>query len=537
MKKFLMMILTALVGFGLCSGCNLGSVSTDDIADYVSGVEPGQAVSLATNLLALPAIQNLANAIMADSNLVATLTNAWNEVEGDYVTPDEIEDGTAPPAAGDASTALPKIGGGKTIAGWAPVNFWWNMDDATIRDGLAYMQSCNVRWFCPEAVGNAGEDMLGSSAKLDRMKSRWLLTQAECKARGVWFAPILFNDNAGDGAYQNGGVKLENRMAQAKALIDWVAANGDKSVLSITIVSEIQTSAGKQLEAYGLAKLGGAGFRLDYNGSSRPSSKPAGYTGLRVWHACDVNSWPSKDVVWLNDCGTSIRSTVAWVNEGGPVSYPSDYGEHIGSVTEAIGPRAMNLNGDLNGMGDPAKIAAKKTEAVARGVYVFAIYGFQVRTFDKPTIKALSMPADSPPAPPTESSTLDLSKVTWLHYDVSAWPVTTTLSASVSKTRVVTLSYDKAKIWPAVDGLNANPWIIVKWTDGKLYAATWEWLRHGQTSKTMTGKSWGDHIKVAPLSKWEPKSGEKAWMLVSGLARDAKRSARERSQPVEVVFP
>ena len=104
--KFFPLLLAVLLGLGLCA-CNLGSVSTDDVADYVSGIEPGQAVSLATNLLTLPAVQDLANAIMADSNLVATLTNAWNDVEGDYVTPDEIEDDpAAPPASGDISAAL-----------------------------------------------------------------------------------------------------------------------------------------------------------------------------------------------------------------------------------------------------------------------------------------------------------------------------------------------------------------------------------------------------------------------------------------------
>ena len=123
MKKFALMILTALIGLGLCTGCNLGSVSTDDVAGYVSGIQPEQAVSLATNLLALPAIQNLANAIMADSNLVAALTNAWADVEDDYTTPDEVAETN--PSGSDTSTALPAIGAGKTLTGWGPVNFWW----------------------------------------------------------------------------------------------------------------------------------------------------------------------------------------------------------------------------------------------------------------------------------------------------------------------------------------------------------------------------------------------------------------------------
>lgn len=424
MKKFLLMMLVCFLGLGLW-GCSLGSASTDDIADFVSGVDPQEAVTLATNLLAVPAIQDLANAIMADSNLVATLTSAWANVEGDYVTPDEVvpEPGGTPDS-GAVSSALPKIGAGKTITGWAPVNYWWNMDDATIRDNLAYMQARNVRWFGPETVGNAGEDMLGNAAKLDRMKSRWLLTQAECRARGIWFAPILFNDNAGDGAYSNGGVKLEKRMAQAKALIDWVAANGDKSVLSITIVSEIQTSAGKQLEAYGLAVLGKAGFRLDYNGSGHPSSKPSGYSGLISYHVCDVSKWPAAALIWLNDCGTSIRESI----------------------------RALNVNGDLNGLGDPAKIAAKKAEAVARGQYVFSVYGFQVKTFDKAAIDALAMPGESSTGSDTAvmeavNGSILPSQVKWLG-DNYANAKTTVALTNVSMSGTHLIFKSSAISWP-----------------------------------------------------------------------------------------
>jgi hypothetical protein len=493
MKKLVPVLLIALLGLFLC-GCTApgsasGPFTPSNAVDFVSGV-----------------VSN----IMADSNLVSQISNAWDQAD----TPSESAVTSAPPAApaAAASTGLPKIGAGKTITGWAPVNHWWRMDDAAIRDGLAYMQSQNVRWFCPEAVGNAGEDVLGTPAKLERMKSRWLLTQAECKARGIWFAPILFNDNAGDGSYQNGGIPLSKRMAEAKAFIDWIAKNGDKSVLSITVVAETGTSAGTSLENYGGKKL--AGFRIDYNHGSRPSSKPSWATGLICWHTCDVNSWPKPNTIWLNDCGSSIRESV----------------------------RAMNMNGDLNGLGNPAAIEKKKKEAVARGQYVFSVYGFQVKVFDKPAIRALSMPADAPPA----STFFDLSRVTWLHTDVSKWPVTTKLDASVSRSGVVTLKYDKANVWPAVDGLNANPWIFVKWTDGKWYGATWEWLKKGQQSKSMGGKSWGDHIKRPPLSGWEPKSGGKCYMMVSGLCRSGTRedgiradprNVPERSNPVLVVFP
>lgn len=410
------------------------------------------------------------------------------------------------------SSAIPKITAGKTITGWGPVNHFWKMTDAAIIDGLAYMQSCNVRWFNFEAVGNAGEDVLGNSAKLDIAKSRYLLGQAECKKRGIWFAPILFNDNAGDNSYQNGGVKLEKRMSQAKAFIDWVAANGDRTVSSITIVSEIQTDAGRQLEAYGLSKL--SGFRIDYNGNGQPSSKPSAYSGLLCYHVCDVSKWPSASAIWMSDCGPAIR--------------------------------ALNVNGDLNGVGNPAAIEKKKGEAVARKQIVFTIYGFQVDGFDKPTIKALSMPYDSGSSTGSDTASNwpeELSSVTWLHANVRDWAVTTTIAPSISG-GMIRMPFDKSGTWPTkeIDGgaVNANPWAIVK-IDGKWYAATYEWFRKGSPNKSMgvldhTG-GYGDHFKVSPLNRWTPKSGEEFYFMVSGLARSSVRNVQERSDPVKVTWP
>ena len=127
--------------------------------------------------------------------------------------------------------------------------------------------------------------------------------------------------------------------------------------------------------------------------------------------------------------------------------------------------------------------------------------------------------------------------IKWLHTDVSSWPVTASLNASVGSS--INMPYSKSKSWPAVDGVNANPWVIVKWTDGKWYAATFEWLRHGQTSKPkgVLDGSKGDHIKKSPLSGWRPKSGERFGLMVSGLARTQLRNVRERSNVDMVTWP
>ena len=125
--------------------------------------------------------------------------------------------------------------------------------------------------------------------------------------------------------------------------------------------------------------------------------------------------------------------------------------------------------------------------------------------------------------------------VRFLGTDVSNWAVTANLDASVSGGKV-TLNYNKARVWPAVDGVNANPWVIVN-VNGQWYAGTFEWLRHGQTAKPMSVLSGGGHIKVAPLSRWRPRSGERIGLMVSGLARTSMRNVKERSNVVMVTWP
>ena len=124
--------------------------------------------------------------------------------------------------------------------------------------------------------------------------------------------------------------------------------------------------------------------------------------------------------------------------------------------------------------------------------------------------------------------------VKFLNADVSNWAVTASLNASVSGGKV-TLNYNKARVWPAADGVNANPWVFVN-LNGQWYAATWEYLRSGQTLKDMSGKSWGEHIKVAPLSSWEPRPGERFGLMVSGLVRGGLSNVKERSNVSMVTW-
>ena len=75
--------------------------------------------------------------------------------------------------------------------------------------------------------------------------------------------------------------------------------------------------------------------------------------------------------------------------------------------------------------------------------------------------------------------------------------------------------------------------------NGQWYAATFEWLRQGQTSKPkgVLDGSMGDHIKVPPLNRWRPRSGERIGLMVSGLARTKMRNVQERSNVSMVTWP
>ena len=137
-----------------------------------------------------------------------------------------------------------------------------------------------------------------------------------------------------------------------------------------------------------------------------------------------------------------------------------------------------------------------------------------------------------------DSVPADFAGVVWLHANVSGWAQTASLNAGVCG-GTVKLSYDKAHEWPEVYAggamVVANPWVFV-WENGKWYAATFEWLKKGQTSKP-AGTVHGSHIKKAPLDDFVPQSGVRYGFMVSGLARDSTRNVSERSNVDMVTWP
>ncbi len=138
---------------------------------------------------------------------------------------------------------------------------------------------------------------------------------------------------------------------------------------------------------------------------------------------------------------------------------------------------------------------------------------------------------------------IPLEGVVWLDTNISGWAQTSTLNARVSGA-TLELKHTQADQWPtastrASDGgpLNGNVWILVN-VGGTWHAATWDWMRSGQTSKgTASVRGTGGHISRAPLNSFTPKSGETYGFMVSTPARGGERTINERSNVSAVTWP
>lgn len=138
------------------------------------------------------------------------------------------------------------------------------------------------------------------------------------------------------------------------------------------------------------------------------------------------------------------------------------------------------------------------------------------------------------------SDQIDPGSVTWLHDNASSWPKTSTLNSITIGPDTVKFPHSKAGQWMTftVNGelLEGNPWFFAN-IEGQWYGATWEWLRPGQTSKSISPDAYGDHIKRSPMDSWLPEPLETVGFMVSTRARDGVSSGDERTAICTFEFP
>ena len=166
------------------------------------------------------------------------------------------------------------------------------------------------------------------------------------------------------------------------------------------------------------------------------------------------------------------------------------------------------------------------TYSVAGGYNLTAVFKSSVGTEVRHTIRhnvSGFTPAPAPAPPPAGGGgggvveqpglPFSLNDVEWLHTDVSSWRVTSQISDITIVPDEICIYHTKSGRWPTYreDGVVAegNPWVFGN-VGGRWYAATYEFLRAGQTCKHIERRGeWGigPHTKQQPLESWAPTKG------------------------------
>ena len=322
------------------------------------------------------------------------------------------------------------------------------------------------------------------------------------------------NSNTGSGKYGDPGVKLS-----AHSDVIWKFAPKIAALMKthprlfVTPVGEggigPDGKFDKEVQDWFLANAPKA--QLVNNWGARPSGNAG--MGQRCVHPASTKD-PGNGTAWvMSDHGLLIREL-----NGGALYGTANVGvtgSYARKVTDS-GRKFIYYHFDQNGKVDANAIAA---------------------------LKAVAKPQAETPVQPSGDWPAELKDVVWLHANVRNWKQTATISGANVSNGTISFPYDKANVWPVATsgvgkGTNANVWAFVP-IDGVWYAATWEWLNKGQTSKPAgclyhTGGK-GDHFKVKPLSDWVAKPGDQIYLMVSGHARASGRTVSERSQPVKVI--
>lgn len=172
--------------------------------------------------------------------------------------------------------------------------------------------------------------------------------------------------------------------------------------------------------------------------------------------------------------------------------------------------------------------------------------GFLTRETIRVTVRSGSTtpPTDpNPPPKPSGGDQLDPNQVTWLHQDVSRWPITSTITDVTITRSEICVDHTGSGRFPTSQfgtiQVEGNVWVFAQF-NGRWYGATYDWLRPGQVCKGVTGGELGpDQIRRAPMdASWAgPRSGDLVGFMVSARARDDVSAGAERTNIVLVRWP
>lgn len=273
------------------------------------------------------------------------------------------------------------------------VNLWCAGGEAELRKDVSLCASLGVGYHIEMAGWRSGETAYDSAANLAKTVTMYDKLVEWCKAARIPLFVSITNWNVTQTKYGNTGRPFASIVPTAKKLAETVLACGGQELVYVQPVAETNT---KDKAATDFEKWCGnlfAGWKLVYNGGSRPSKPAYGWPHF-AYHPNGTADGGKRGGITISDTGTIIKQLAA--------------------------------DGTLDGPGDPAKIAAWFAKCKASGAIGAGYYAFKREKHDAPAIRACGAPAAAQAAPETGDD-VDLSKAVWHGPDGRGAKVTETL--------------------------------------------------------------------------------------------------------------
>lgn len=274
------------------------------------------------------------------------------------------------------------------------VNLWCAGGEDELRRDVTLCAACGVGYQIEMAGWKPGETAFDGSLILARIVEMYGKLFGWCKTAGIPLFVSIANWNVTQTKYGNKGRPFASVVPVAKQLAQCVKDCGGQDFVYVQPVAETN---GDDSAATGFEKWCGklfAGWKLVYNGGSRPSKPAYGWPHF-AYHPNSTADGGKRGGITISDTGTIIKQLAA--------------------------------DGSLDGPGDPAKIADWFAKCKAAGAIGAGYYAFKREKHDAAAIRACGAPAAAPATPQTGDD-VDLSTAVWHGPNGSKAKVTETLS-------------------------------------------------------------------------------------------------------------
>ena len=259
------------------------------------------------------------------------------------------------------------------------VNLWCAAGEDELRKDVTICAACGVGYQIEMAGWRSGETAYDGHLNLSRTLEMYRLLHGWCKAAGIPLFVSITNWNVTQTKYGNKGRPFASIVPAAKQLAQCVFDCGGQDFVYVQPVAETN---GDDSAATGFEKWCGklfAGWKLVYNGGSRPSKPAYGWPHF-AYHPNTTADGGKRGGITISDTGTIIKQLAS--------------------------------DGSLDGPGDPAKIAAWFAKCKAAGAIGAGYYAFKREKHDAGAIRACAAPAGSVEQT-SAADDVDLSKAIW----------------------------------------------------------------------------------------------------------------------------